>query len=312
MASKTKKIDSCIKMFALLKLLQEDNANFNQVISVISDSKDGIPASDNNIYSVTLNKYLNTLKLFGLNVKKEHGKYHLINPTYKIELLPEELKGFNIIKDFINTQSDEENSKKEFNKFIKAFELRLSEQTQMKAKQIESENQADFSFYYETSAKQQEICSKFCKEDYKVEIIYFGNGAHIEKKIIAKAQEILYRKKTIKLQVLNLNNMHTNIISLNKIISIKQLPTKTSTNISPNNTIAFGIRGRLAKNYTMRKWEYLERIDGEWSIIINRGENEEELIKRILKYGDLCKINSPKDFKDKVLAKFDNMLKLYK
>lgn len=299
-------------MFALLKLLLEDNANFNQVISVISDYNDGIPASDNNLYSVTLNKYLNTLKLFGLNVKKEHGKYHLINPPYKIELSPEELKGFNIIKNFLNTQNDEENSQKEFQKFIKAFELRLSEQTQMRAKQIESKNQADFSFYYENSAKQQEICAKFCKEDFKVEIIYFSNGTHTEKKIIAKAQELLYRKKTIKLQVLNLNNMQTNVISLNKIISIRQLPSKTSTLVSPNNTIVFGIRGRLAKNYTMRKWEHLESINGEWSIIVNRGESEEELTKRILKYGDLCKIISPKDFKDKILDKFDNMLKLYK
>lgn len=307
MDSSKKQIDCCIKIFALLRLLLEDNATFSQVVSVIAD--DGANLSDTNIYSVTLNKYLNTLRLFGLNVKKEHGRYHLINPPYKIELDEDEFQAFNILKK-CTEQLNDEKTKEELEKFIKSFELRFDETTQKLAKSLSSQTGADFSFYYEDTAKQEEICAKFCNEDYKVEIIYYGSG-HIEKKIIAKAQELLYRRKSIKLQVQDLSTMQPKTIGLDKIISIKQLPTKTAANTELNSVVVFGLRGRLAKNYTMRSWEYSGGQNGEWSIIINRDEDKNELTKRVLKYGDLCKIISPRDFKNSILGKFEKMLQVY-
>ena len=70
MKDKTKQIDTIIKTFALLNLLLKDNADFTEVLKAISNN-DTLLTSDNGTYNVMLSKYLNTLKLFGLDVKKE-------------------------------------------------------------------------------------------------------------------------------------------------------------------------------------------------------------------------------------------------
>lgn len=308
MENSTKQIDSCIKMFALLKLLLEDNANFNQVVKVITDGQEpGI--NDSSIYSVTLNKYLNTLKIFGLNVKKEKGKYYLLNPLFKINLNAEELKAFQLIKRLAESAQVDEQTQEELGKIIKAFELRFSENTQMLARANASKHKANFSFYYETSANKIDTCTKFCAEDFKVEIIYFVRNG-VEKKIICNAKELCYRRKTILLQVIDLHSSEIKNIPMDKIISLKQLPAKTLTNI-PNKVVVFGIRGRLAKNYKLRKWEYIREIENGWHIVVNKDENEEDLIKRILKYGDSCKVCAPLDFKNRIRNTFNDILKLY-
>lgn len=310
MENSSKQVDSFIKMYALLKLLLEDNANFAQVISVISD--DGLPVTSNNsIHSVTLSKYLNTLKLFGLNVKKEKGKYHLLNPLFKIDLNQNELNAFMFIKEFAQSLNDDEKTKAEFEKFIKAFELRFSEQTQVLAKKRESKNQADFSFYFDKFTNKVEICSKFCKEDYKVEIIYYPDGKKIEKKIIAKVQELLYRRNTIKLHVLDLGSTQTTDIPLDQIISIKQMPVKITSAYRTNRITIYGIRGRLAKNYRVRTWEEGQGYKGEWLIIKNKDESEDELIKRLLKYGDSCRVFTPASLREKIISELDSTLKMY-
>lgn len=306
----TKQVDSFLKIYALLKLLLEDNANFAQAISVISD--DGLPiSSDNSIHSVTLSKYLNTLKILGLNVKKEKGKYHLLNPLYKVDLSQEELNSFMFIKEFALNLKDDEKTEQEFEKFIKSIELRLSESTQMLAKTRESKNRADFSFYFDKLENKIEICSKFCREDYKVEIVYYTNGKKTEKKIMAKAQELLFRRNSAKLRILDLNSSQITDIPLDKIISIKQMPVKITHSYCLNRVTVYGIRGRLAKNYRIRKWEVAEGFRGEWLMIKNKDESEDELIKRLLKYGNSCKVFTPVSLRDKITSIFENTLKLY-
>lgn len=311
MEHNTKQVDSFIKMYGLLKLLLEDNANFTQVVAAISD--DGLPiSSDNSIHSVTLSKYLNTLKIFGLNVKKEKGKYHLLNSLYKIDLTQNELNAFSFIKEIAANLKDDEKNKKEFEKFIKAFELRFSENTQMHTKKKSSQHKADFSFYFDKFTNKVEICSKFCQEDYKVEIVYYPKGKRIEKKITAKAQELLFRRNNAKIRVLDLNSSQITDIPLDNIISLKQMPVKIPKTYCLNRMTVYGIRGRLAKNYRLRAWEIADGFKGEWLIIKNRDESEDELLKRLLKYGDSCKVITPAALRDKIATIFDDTLKLYK
>lgn len=309
MENSSKQIDSCIKMFALLRLLLEDNANFNQVVKVISDTPETV-SSDNSLYSVTLNKYLNTLKIFGLNVKKEKGKYHLLNPLYKIDFTPEELQAFQLLKSYEEEENTDEAAKELLRKTLKTFELRFSEATQMHAQTLNSQHNANFSFYYDKFTNKIDICEKFCKEDYKVEIIYFSPRGG-EKKITGKAQELLFRNKTALLQVLDLQSREITRISLDKIISIKQLPTKTTSTFCTNRVVVFALKGRLAQNYKLRKWEYVREIDNEWVVIVNKDESEEELTNRILKYGASCKVMAPRDFREKIHSALTNTLKLY-
>ena len=62
--------DSCIKIFEFIKMLYNGEVEFKTVLDHFSDGQyDGTSNTH-----VTLNKYLNTLKIFGIKVKKITGK----------------------------------------------------------------------------------------------------------------------------------------------------------------------------------------------------------------------------------------------
>ena len=76
MKSSKKLNEGCIKIFKLLTLLYEDKAEYNDVVEIFMDeSYDQTP---NNL-QVNINKYFNTLKIFGIKVKKKKNKYKLLS-----------------------------------------------------------------------------------------------------------------------------------------------------------------------------------------------------------------------------------------
>lgn len=310
MENNTKQIDNCVKMFKILKLLFEDNATFPQIMHIVSDGET-TSATDNSVHSVTLNKYINTLKLFGLDVYKEKNSFHLTNPPYKVNFSETELQLLFLLKKCTNNLKENNIDYEEFNKFLNTLEMRFSDKTQEIWQQIIDENQPDRSFYYEHLDNKINICSKLCKEDFSVEILYYKMNKNKEYQMIAKAQKLLYRKNAIYLQVLNAKTRQIGTINLNKITSIKQQPTKISSSFTTNKMTVFGIRGTLAQNYKLRPWELAESSKNGWVIIINRDESEDELIKRILKYGDMCKVITPLELRQKIKNCIDETLNLY-
>jgi len=300
-----KTIESCLKIFKLIKLLLEDSATFKDVVEVISDTQTS-NSSNSSLHSVMLNKYLNTLKLFGLNVYKEKGKYHLINSPYKISLSAEELNIFNRIKE-CSSQFKDDNE--DFQKFLKSLELRFSEETKFLNKKTETKT--DFRFFYEKFSDKINICTKFCNDEYNVKLTYYDKD-HKECQTIGKPCNLIFRTRSAKLQVIEQASKELLTVSIDKIIDIKQLPTKAQTNYTLGRVTVFGLRGRLAKNYKLRTWEKSSLINKDgWIVITNRDESEEELTERILKYGDLCRVFTPHSFRDKIKASIDKTLALY-
>lgn len=86
--------DSVLKIFQLLKLLSAGEVPFSDVINIFADEVDGVKSNSH----VVLNKYLNTLKIFGLKVKKKKSMYYLINTPFSMELDEEELKAVLLLK----------------------------------------------------------------------------------------------------------------------------------------------------------------------------------------------------------------------
>ena len=80
--------DACIKLFTFIKMLYEGDVDFKKVLDLFSDGNyDGTSNTH-----VTLNKYLNALKIFGVKVKKIHGKYHMFSSIYKLKFNLDDLK----------------------------------------------------------------------------------------------------------------------------------------------------------------------------------------------------------------------------
>ena len=98
--------DSCVKMFQFLQMMTEDCADYDRVIELFSGSKEG-----KNNPSVTLNKYLNTMKIFGLKIKKYNKKYHLLNPPVTIDLDRQEQDVVKLLNEFMEVFPSGKNKK---------------------------------------------------------------------------------------------------------------------------------------------------------------------------------------------------------
>ena len=79
-------------------MLYDGDVEFKKVLELFSDGNyDGTSNTH-----VTLNKYLNALKIFGVKIKKSHGKYHMFSALYKLKFSLEDLKSIAILKEADN------------------------------------------------------------------------------------------------------------------------------------------------------------------------------------------------------------------
>lgn len=301
-----KQIDGCIKVFSLMKLLLQGNATYSKVTDFFLDDV----SQNSNSACVTLNKYINTLKIFGINIIKDNKCYKILNPPYKIDFSNLELEGFVQLYEFLNNINGE--CFIETKDFFEAIKARFSEKLQIDIHKEKSKNETDFSFYYSTYGDKIEACKRVCHEKFKLDIRYYKPGGKTEASIQATPQELIYQKNKVRMRVVDLSNCHLIDIPVNKILYMKQLSSKVYSKFSTHNVVIYELSGRLAENYTPRKWEYLDSFDDNGKkIYINRGEDESELLSRVLKYGNSCKIKSPREFREKVKTEINKMLSLY-
>ena len=302
-----KQIESCNKVFSLLKFFLQGNVTHSQALDFISQEEGTL---NSNSACVTLNKYINTLKIFGINVIKDNKCYKVLNPPYKIDFTSMELDGFNDFCRFLDELQDKNYG--DIKDFLKSIEARFSESMQMNICKESSKNETNFNFYYTRLLNKIEVCQRFCAEDYKLEIVYYKYGSKKEHVVNVKPEELVYERSKIRLKAIEVPSHKPIFIPIEKIISIKQLPSKLSSNYKSNNVAVFKLRGRLAENYTPRNWEYLEKIDENgYKIYINKNEDENLLMYRIFRYQNSCKIISPKTLIDKIKKEIDKTLSLY-
>ncbi len=298
--------DSCIKIFKFLKLLSNGPVDFKVVLDIFSDETTEGKSNPH----VALNKYLNTLKIFGIKVKKENGKYYLLSSPYKIDLDANDLKSLNILKESLELLPNGK-IKKNLETFIQALEIRFSENTQTKFNAINTTQNFDYSFKYSELKEQIKKCEQYCQENHKLEINYTDIKG-VEKHIICAPVELKYQKRKICLCVNVQNEGRIIEIPLDNIKTVNQLPNATNNQITTT-TIVFRLKNRLAKNYKMREWERSEGIDSNGDlIIVNKNEDQDVLLRRLLRYGSECVIESPKFMRERMLELINQTLNNYK
>lgn len=298
--------DACIKIFEFLKMLHSEDAEFKKVIELFSAGEyDG---SSNT--HVTLNKYLNALKIFGIKVKKINNEYKMLNSIQQLDFDKEDIKSLEIIKNAGNMILTGKN-KKYFDKFINMIEMRVDSSLNTLDKNLkQSSNTQNRQPFYTDLAKQIQQYEQYCQECRKLEITYINNkNEHIN--LICSPVEIIYLKRNICFKVLGNNGNRVYEIPIDSIMNIKQLPALASSPSIPV-TIVYKIKNRLALNYEIRAWERVETILNDGSkIIINKDEDLDLLIKRLMRYGKDCEIISPKFFKEELLKEINNTLSNY-
>ena len=297
--------NSCIKIFKLLQLVYEDNAEYEKVITIFQDE---IKDSSTNNIQVTLNKYLNTLKVFGIKIEKENNKFKLKSSLYTMQLTIDDIKALGILSNSINNFPNE-NLKEEISELITNLKLRMSNKDKQTLDSLSKNIDYEFDFYYSNLKEQINTCEQLCKDKFLINIIYERKNKQETCKCIPK--ELIYNSKNVILKVYKNESNQYLEIPLNSIISINKLP-QISNNIELGTTVVFKLKNRLAKSYKLKENEYSDGFDNEGNlIVINKNESLDKLIQRLLRYSSNCEIISPKHLRQKMISIITQTLNNY-
>ena len=295
--------DSCVTIFEFLKLLSVGEANYKDVLKLFSDK---MTEGKSNPH-VILNKYLNTLKIFGIKVKKNNNKYYLLNSPFKIDLGVDDLKIISMLKESLQVLHGGK-TKKNFEEFLEALEIRYNEDTQNMAQSMGKVS--GFSFGFTELKEQIDLCEKYCEEQRKLNITYMNKNGEIEK-LACSPVELVYNKRKICLKVHTQKNSQVIEIPLENINHVEQLPQIVSRPGSTT-TVTFRVKGRLAKSYKLKENERLQSIEEDGSlVIVNQDEDFNNLFKRLMRYADYCEIISPRFVKDSMIKLIDETIEHY-
>ena len=294
--------DSCIKLFEFIKMLYQEDVEFKKVIDHFSNGQyDGTSNTH-----VTLNKYLNAMKIFGIKVKKINKKYHMLSSIYKIKFNSNDIKSINLLKEAADVLPEGKN-KSCFESFIKSLEMRYDESAQSLEQVTNTTKNLYLDFYHSEMVQQVKQCEKYCQDKQKLEII-FTNDKEEEINLLCSPLETTYQKRKICLKVLGNNGSRIYEIPIENIKSIKQLPVASSAQSIPT-TVVYRIKNRLARNYKLRDWERLDKIESDGShVIVNKNEDLNIILQRLMRYGRECEILSPKFLKEEMIERINKTL----
>ncbi len=296
--------DSCIKIFSLIKLLLNDDAEYSKVMSIFAEE-----ASANlSTFPVILNKYLNTLKIFGIKVKKVKNKYYLLNMPFNIDFTANDVKAVQLLKSACDMIPNAK-SKETLLTFIKAVEMRYNETAKSVVTSFNIDMHPDLTFYFSKFHDQILECEKLCSEKKKLEILYLTEDK--ESTIICSPKEVKYQNRKVCFSVFNQLSRQVFDIPIDNIKSIKQLPTLSSTqNVSMS--VVYKLKGRLAEAYKLKEWEYSNGYDSNGNlIVVNSNEDPDVLLSRLMKYGENCILVTPKFMKDRMRELIEKVLNNY-
>ena len=299
--------EACIKVFDMLKLLSNGTAKYRDIIELFNGSE----KSDNAGANVILNKYLNTLKIFGINIYKSKNIYYLQNSIFSINLDNNDIK---MLKKLKNASGILHNlkQKENFERFIKDIELRLTRAAKetLYSGSFEDADSINYEYVekYKTLITRLENC---CFENQKLELDFTVDYKNY--KVLCEPKEIIYKNQKAYLSVFNHLSRQVFDVPIDAITEVKQLPVLSKIK-ETSATVVYKIKDDLAKSYQLKEWETCDgRFDEQgWLTIVNHNEDFDELLKRLMRYGSNCIVVSPKTFRESMIEAIDDTLKNYK
>ena len=285
--------------------MYEDRAYYKDVVDIF---KDEINEQSANNIQVTLNKYINTLKVFGIKIKKVNNKYNLMSNLYSMEFTLEDLKSISILTAGVKNFPDKDLCE-EIESFTNTIKLRMNSADKTTLNMLNNSTVYDFSFFYADIRKQIEECEKLCKESHILDLVYLKNEKEVHCTCVAK--EVIYDSKNAYLRVHDSVNRQSLEIPINNIIHITMRPNRIN-NVELNTTVVYKMKGRLSKTYKLKEHEHSNGYDEEGNlIIVNRNEPFEKLLSRLMKYTTCCELVSPKYLREDMIKLISDSISNY-
>ena len=152
-------------------------------------------------------------------------------------------------------------------------------------------------------------CQQICQDKYITEVFYIHNSQEVRCKCTPK--EILYGPQEVYLRIYDIVKRENVDIPISNILSIiKQPQIANSTELTT--TVVYKLKNRLAKTYNLKENERTNGIDEKGElIVVNKNEDFDNLISRLMRYAGNCEIMSPKPIREKMQAVINETLANY-
>ncbi len=300
MIKSEKSFDTGLRILEVLKILLSNNFSKSEIINMLKNS-----SNCENVYTnEAFIKYFNTLESSGLKINKNKNKYELVNALMNIEITEDEKKILLYILNNYKILHNDENEEAvktatvKINKFLFNF--------------------ANYDTIEEIFLKKPEFTdnikesliktlNKLIKDNLLVKINY-KKKQNVEEEIILELKDIIERNNNIYILGYSKEHERNKRILIDSITSLEQMPQK-STNTSISSSVTFEIYGKLVSLYKLKPSEKLVDFSENSRTISNTDDDKDLLLKRLLKYGENCKILKPESLQKELLSLTDSILK---
>lgn len=301
MAKIEKQFDTGLRILEILKILLNDNItkmNLIKKLSCVSDVEQ--------VYTLeAFIKYFNTIEIAGFKLNREKNIYKLENALRYLNLNTEEKKLFLTIlaKSKILYDEKQENA-------IKNVSYRILKylNTDIKEEHLDKIfNSKKMSSNDEETRNLVLTLNKLKNDKLMVKILY-ENKTSKTNILIGEIRKIEEKNDKIAVVCYIPEKRRNKKVLLDSIVNLSQLPTKT-TESNTYSTIVFEVYGRLAYLYKLKDSEKVINFSSNHLVISNSEEDKDILLRRLLKYGENCKIIKPKEVQDEFIALTNDILK---
>lgn len=290
--------DTGLRILEVLKILLYRDVSKTELIKEV-----GAKTSIENVYTLeAFIKYFNTLSVLGFDIEKNKRKYSLKNAVDTLQLKQPEVS---LLIDLItytkklhnkNLEAQVQNIMKRTLKFMEpSAKEKVSIAINQSAQNINTNNNiinSIESMMYDG----QFVCITYLKRN------------NVQDTLTAQIKEIIENKNNVFLLFCEKNKTRNKKINISSILEITQTPEMVSNTIFSQDEVVFRLYGRLAKSYKLKTGEKTLDFSAGYMTVLNKGEDKELLLNRLLKYGENCKIIKPQSLKDDFLALTDKIL----
>lgn len=301
MAKLEKQFDTGIRILEILKILLNDNitkANLIEKLSSVSDVEQ--------VYTLeAFIKYFNTIEIAGFKLNRAKNIYRLENALKYLKLTDEEKELLLKVlskTELLYDEKQEEAVKQASYRILKYLNNDIKEETLEKIFNPNKMSSND-----EETKNIVSTLNKL-KNDKQMVKIQYESKTNKNNELLVEIRKIEERNNKITLVCYIPERKRNKRIDLDSIMKLAQLPTKASESTFYN-SIVFEVYGRLAYLYKLKDSEKVINFSNKHLVISNSEEDKDILLRRLLKYGENCKIIKPVEIQEEFVSLTNEILK---
>lgn len=296
-----KQFDTGLRILEILKILLNENmskADLIEKLSCVSEVEQ--------VYTLeAFIKYFNTIEIAGFNLNREKNVYKLETALKYLKLAKEEKELFLKVISKIGLLYNEEQEK-----LVKQATCRILKYLNNDIKEETLDKIFNPNKMSSNDEETKNILSTLnkLKNDKLMVKIHYESKTNKNNEINVEIRKIEDKNGKILLVCYIPEKRRNKKIYLDSIVQLSQLPKK-ATESNTFNSIVFEVYGRLAYLYKLKDSEKVINFSSNHLVISNSQEDKDVLLRRLLKYGENCKIVKPIEVKEEFISLTNEILK---